>query len=471
VPPPSKQRTNDAQTKLTRVINQRFISLSTAMFRVELVSTLMLPFFALMTLSAADEYDVYSTEQGHEIGWVKVLSCDENGSTKSWAADLDAILSRLDSAVTLQFLPRDSTPSDFDFTNDTSDEFAVMISLCANPMIAVNHGLTPSWTYNLDTMAVSGQTDLNNWLGSSAAKARLRNTCRGDGASAFESVLYHACGNTEGIHLTSSQCTWDWQDNIAGVEGMSAWLGFTEGQCEVVDGEPTLVTVCDTAQCEDPFVCDADADLFETVSEAQYPCKRDCDLFAIDEYLDQCSAVFPAAIETVSASIDGVGENVLQITNVDIPAVSARVQLNEDAVTAINDELSSVNSRIEALSDVDAATDARIDAVTSLAENNAETIDSLEQRIAFLESRIEGFEASAAHKAAAGKSDDGQLDVGAGAELFGSTAQLTFKDELIGALVATNLILMAGLVCLRTKRCNAKHKYAAVGIDSESEKL
>merc|ERR1740116_554938 len=200
-------------------------------------------------------------------------------------------------------------------------------------------------------MAVSGQTDLNNWLGSSAAKARLRNTCRGDGASAFESVLYHACGNTEGIHLTSSQCTWDWQDNIAGVEGMSAWLGFTEGQCEVVDGEPSLVTVC------------------ETVSEAQYPCKRDCDLFAIDEYLDQCSAVFPAAIETVSASIDRVGENVLQITSVDIPAVSARVQLNEDAVTVINDELSSVNSRIEALSDVDAATDARIDAVTSLAEN------------------------------------------------------------------------------------------------------
>jgi len=55
--------------------------------------------------------------------------------------------------------------------------------------------------------------------------------------------------------------------------------------------------------------------------------------------------------------------------------------------------------------------------------------------------------------------------VGAGAELFGSTVQLTFKDELIGALVATNLILMAGLVCLRTKRCNAKHKYAAVGIE------
>merc|ERR1712115_411787 len=104
-------------------------------------------------------------------------------------------------------------------------------------------------------------------------------------------------------------------------------------------------------------------------------------------------------------------ENVLQITTVDIPAVSARVQLNEDAVTAINSELSSVDSRIEALSAVDVATDARIVAVTSLAENNAETIDSLEQRIAFLESRIEGFEASdvsAAHKAAAGKSDDGQ---------------------------------------------------------------
>merc|ERR1719317_1444396 len=119
-------------------------------------------------------------------------------------------------------------------------------------------------------MTKSGQSDLSNWLGSSAAKARLANTCMGDAGdgSAFESVLYHACGNFEGIHLKASQCTWDYQDNLAGVEGMSAWLGFTKGQCEVVDGEPTLVTVCDTAQCEDPFVCDADADLFETVSEA-----------------------------------------------------------------------------------------------------------------------------------------------------------------------------------------------------------
>jgi len=477
--------------------------------RVDAVSTLLLPLLALLSLSVgADEYDSYSTEQGHQIGWKKMLSCDEGDyNTLVWEESFGSL--NLDSAITLQFLPSDSTPSDFDFTNDASDEFAVMIAMCANPMIAVNLGLTPSWTYNLNTMQPAGQTDLENWLGSSAAKARLSNTCTKE-ASSFEDVQYWACGNHGGIHIMSHEssgyCVWDWQDDLADVESLSVWLGYMPQQnayCEVVEGESvlTIVDPCDDAQCEDPFICDADADQFATVSDAQYPCKRDCDLFGIDEYLDQCSAVFPAAIETVTASISRVNESVLQITSVDIPAVTARVQLNEDAVTtintelgsvetliaalndvdaatdsrvtlnedavtAMNSELSSVETSIEALNEVDTATDSRIVAVMALAESNEETAGSLEERLTFLERRIAGFEAS---DVSAAKSADGQLDVGG--ELFGSTAQLPYKDELIGALVATNLITMAGFVCFAmTKRCNAKHKYVSVMDDEESDR-
>ena len=116
-----------------------------------------------------------------------MVSCDEGtGSPLVYAdgksyADFEALLN---SAITLQFLPRDSTPAEFDFTNDASDEFAVMLSVCSNPMIGVNNKMTPSFRYNLNTIApgsaqIAGQTDMNDWLGSSVAKARLRNTCTG----------------------------------------------------------------------------------------------------------------------------------------------------------------------------------------------------------------------------------------------------------------------------------------------------
>jgi len=200
------------------------------------------------------DYDSYSTEQGHQIGWKKVLSCDEGDyNTLAWEESFASL--NLESAITLQFLPSDSTPSDFDFTNDASDEFAVMMAMCANPMIAVNRGLTPSWTYNLDTMQPAGQTDLQNWLGSITAKARLSNSCLRD-ASSFEDVQYHACGNHGGIHLKDdpAQCVWDYQDDLANVEGMSVWLGYMTQQnayCEVVEGESVL-TIGDapTDACE-----------------------------------------------------------------------------------------------------------------------------------------------------------------------------------------------------------------------------
>merc|ERR1712129_234329 len=136
---------------------------------------------------------------------------------------------------------------------------------------------------------------------------------------------------------------------------------------------------------------------------------------------------------------------------------------------AINSELSSVETSIAELNEVDIVTDSRIVAVTALAEGNEETVGSLEERLTFLERRIAGFEASDV-SAAAAKSADGRLDVGG--ELFGSTVQLPYKDALIDALLATNLIIMACFVYYAlTKRCNAERKYASVVDDSESEKL
>ena len=209
-------------------------------------------------------------------------------------------------------------------------------------------------------------------------------------------------------------------------------------------------------------MCDADADQFETVSDEQYPCKRDCDLFAIDEYLDQCSAIFPSAIEAVTAVIDGVSASVQEMADADIPAVTARVEANEGAVTTINDELESVRLLIDALGDIDTATNASIVGVTAIAESNVVALSSLEQRVALLEARVDGFGASSAKSAAAAAQMDAD---GAASEVFGAQSAWSigqFKDELVGALVASNILVMVGFTCfVMAGRCN-RRKYVVL---------
>ncbi len=37
-------------------------------------------------------------------------------------------------------------------------------------------------------------------------------------------VMYHACGNGNGLHLWSTGCKWDW--SVQQGQGISMWFGF-----------------------------------------------------------------------------------------------------------------------------------------------------------------------------------------------------------------------------------------------------
>jgi len=509
--------------------------------RVDAVSTLLLPLLALLTLSAADEEDfqmkftVDSLDSDDEA-WRNVGSLGADGDIVSLTGTIATTSTNADDEIrAMCFSEAQSAVTFIDYDTNSNVNPQLTMEVWIQPtaddgskdwllghdnggydraIIArdsryggIAMGIGASYTSTVSYAAVSQWTHIVATFSKSEGVAKLYKnggvakggeeqtvSIRGDSGSGESQIGLNGLKNYGAHNFVGCFARVQITNRVVEADEVEAM--FDEFDAVINQADP-----CDDAQCEDPFICDADADQFDTVSDAQYPCKRDCDLFAVDEYLDQCSAVFPAAIETVTASISRVNESVLQITSVDIPAVTARVQLNEDAVTtintelgsvetliaalndvdaatdsrvtlnedavtAMNSELSSVETSIEALNEVDTATDSRIVAVMALAESNEETAGSLEERLTFLERRIAGFEAS---DVSAAKSADGQLDVGG--ELFGSTAQLPYKDELIGALVATNLITMAGFVCFAmTKRCNAKHKYVSVMDDEESDR-
>jgi len=407
----------------------------------------------------ASVYDSYSTEQGRLIGWKKMVSCDEgNGNPLLWPggksyADFEAML---DSAIALQFLPRDSTPAEFDFTNDASDEFAVMLSVCSNPMIALNNGLTPSWTYDLDTIApgsgqIAGQTDLDDWLGSSAAKARLSNSCTGDGATSFENTMYHACGHTGGIHLKDSpqQCVWDYRDDLANVDGISVWLGFMpqqNGHCEVVEGQSVLTIDCASipidmflTTCSDEFAAN-ELDI-ETLQNAQSTTTERVDAMEMElaERMDE----FADAAEVMRTDITGN---------------SQRMDGFDDTVDAVQTEVTANGERISELQSAQTVANERLDETETDIVGNGQrmdgfddTVGAMQTNIGGLQSRLEELEAWKEYvntfesESSARSQSAANLPVGHVASHNAVTSTSSEgKDTIIVALVVANVLLIIG---------------------------
>ena len=190
-------------------------------------------YLCTLLLVHCSAFDDTSTEEGYAIGWIKFLQCDEGSITEYTYPDCqswDAMFPFTEHAITAQLLPRDATPSQFDFTNSPTDDFAVMLSVGSSPVSALNEGLELSWSYDPETLNITGYADMDDWLGSDTAKERLSNSCFGENPpQLLESWIYYACGNFEGIRISSTNCWWDWQTETA-EEGISVWLGFDRTQ-------------------------------------------------------------------------------------------------------------------------------------------------------------------------------------------------------------------------------------------------
>ena len=168
------------------------------------------------------------------------------------------------------------------------------------------------------------------------------------------------------------------------------------------------------------------------------PIQRDCGVFAIDEYLDQCSAIFPATVGDMTASMEGVTATVQVIQNTDLPAVTALSESNSANIADLAETVSVIH-------------DSRIPGIASEAT-------ALDERLALMETRVRGFETSSA------KTSSAQYD-----QAPNKYQQLyaQYKDDLVLVLLASNLALMTYVAC--SCRSSRKVKHAEVCLSSEAE--
>ena len=166
--------------------------------------------------------------------------------------------------------------------------------------------------------------------------------------------------------------------------------------------------------------------------------QRDCDLFAIDEYLDQCSAIFTETVEDATASIEGVVATVQVIQNTDLPAVAALEEGNMANIADLAETVSVI----------------RFSSIPSIAND----VMVLDGRLASIETRVRGFETSSA------KTSSAQYD-----ESSSKYQQLhaQFKHDLVLVLLASNLALMAYVAF--SCRSSRKVRYVEVNLPSEAE--
>eukprot|EP01084_Bolivina_argentea_P095705 172027_1 len=225
-----------------------------------------------MTLSIIPgTFEQTTTVDGVAIGWIQIFSCPEGwvGSTQTFVNNVingdttgADYFKYFQHAIAAQILPSGTNPSNYNF-NDPTDSYAVMTRICSIPVVALNNNLDLSWPIDPHTRTSSGNVAdatyiNNNYLGSLNARARLIQTCTTPqgpnpiyfaGASDNDYNIYWACGNTEGLHVTQSQCNFDYRDTSApDVYGVSFWLGFDQnkmGCCVVEQGSDPHLGCCE----------------------------------------------------------------------------------------------------------------------------------------------------------------------------------------------------------------------------------
>lgn len=202
---------------------------------------------AVASIMDTISFDAITTEspgdgQTYSIGWVKVFGCTEghNPTESSYTyahnGNSNYMKQIAPYAVSVKMVPSDQGVSQAVFEN-----YAVFSKICSNPVIAVNHLKEASFTVNVNTLAYSALSNLNNWYGSTEAKERLANTCNGDVGilRSFTDVFYHACGNQDGIHITpaSGVCEWEWEETFG--TDIDVYFGFDASRNLMCDGEGT----------------------------------------------------------------------------------------------------------------------------------------------------------------------------------------------------------------------------------------
>ena len=165
---------------------------------------------------ALDIYEIHKTPR--DVAWIQILECDETTNDftyyhRSQWLDLQK------QAISIKIVPVGSK------SNPQYDDFAVVAVPCSNPVIATQNNFAASYVIDENTLSLTGYANINNWIGTATAKARLWNN-NGMALDSFDDVIYRAGGNQGGIHLSplNASCYWDWSDSLG--QDIAVYLGF-----------------------------------------------------------------------------------------------------------------------------------------------------------------------------------------------------------------------------------------------------
>jgi len=185
-------------------------------------------------LSWADEVttEVFDGES-IELGWIKAAWCAEGSNPLNKLGDIQNLAS---TAISVKIVPAGSK------ANAQYDSFAVVAKPGSSVVQALNDYKELSYDYDpsADPNRV-GFADLNNWIGSSTAKARLSNSCAASNYLRSFDLVYHGCGNGGGLHIWGNRCQWQWNNANLG-EDIEIYFGYaTDPTTDDPTAQPTAV--------------------------------------------------------------------------------------------------------------------------------------------------------------------------------------------------------------------------------------
>ncbi len=235
-------------------------------------------------------------------------------------------------------------------------------------------------------------------------------------------------------------------------------------------------------------ISDDDCQQHTYCNQSTNTCVRECDSFAIDEYLIQCSAEFNeneveighifSDLNDLSIRIDGVDTNLQQevsgleltISNGDTQVQSLISGVNnalQGQIDDVNNELS--NYALQSVVDTLAGQVNEIKTTLSnyasatTVEALAADINNIQDTIVKLQDDIDGFGTVSAKSWSSGLIDAKNTN------LTGFT-----KDNLIIVLLLVNIMTIIISVCIYVRLCNNKQNYSGIskkGISDEERPL
>eukprot|EP01083_Nonionella_stella_P228537 809797_1 len=175
------------------------------------------------------EFDEITTESSTRLGWLKILSCNATTVTVHHGMYDMGINKNLSSyAMSMKIVPTYST------SHPKYAQYALMTKPCSNPIFSLNNQKELSFTMNATTGQISGEIDLNEWIGTANAKARLVGDCLvdtpsfrslylGGHAHNFPDQIYDTCSDI-GLRIIPQLGICQWETDV--YEDINVYIGF-----------------------------------------------------------------------------------------------------------------------------------------------------------------------------------------------------------------------------------------------------